>query len=122
MITKFQDLINRAIIIEDEHTHLSGETRKKERTDPRPVIHIHVRPQGPPPRHASTNQNPTAPTCGKRGGKHLTKDCLRGTGACFNCGKGGHHRANCPYPPKPTVLPAQQAQLMNPASKKGGGV
>ena len=40
-ITQFQDLVNRAFILENEHANLSEERRKKARVDPRPMMHQH---------------------------------------------------------------------------------
>ena len=39
----------------------------------------------------SQNVKPTCVTCGKR---HY-RECLRGTGSCFGCGKEGHKVRDC---------------------------
>ncbi|CAD6210559.1 unnamed protein product [Miscanthus lutarioriparius] len=80
-----------------------------------------TRPQMPLFKPSPTNYQVSAPKRGKCGGRHLTKDCLKGSGVCFNCGKEGHHRANCPYPTKPTVQPAQCTQVINQPVRRGGG-
>ena len=70
-ITQFQDLVNRAFILENEHANLSEERRKKARVDPRPMMHhprpmmpVPVRPHMPPPRPIPT-QPIFVPKCGK---------------------------------------------------------
>ena len=122
MITKFQDLVNRAIVLEDEHSQLGEERRKKARFDQRPMMQqTCARRQVPPSKLAPSNYQVSAPIRGKCGGKHLTKDCLKGSGVCFNCGKEGHHRVNCPHLAKTTVQPTQRTQVTNQPVGRGGG-
>lgn len=110
-ITEFQDLVNRAIILENEHSNLTEERRKRAKTDHRPSPSHTARPNmlqqppqryGPPkPRAFNPNfQRPITPQqpaalaikCARCGRGHLTKDCLQGTDACFNCGRSGHRK------------------------------
>ena len=136
-ITEFQDLVNRAIILENEHSNLTEERRKKAKTDHhhpppahRPRPHMpQQQPQiyGPPPQqpfnpplHIPITQPqpvPIAIRCGKCRGSHLTKDCLRGTDACFNCGQPGHRKIDCPYPRGASGTPPPRAFVPRPPTQ-----
>lgn len=103
-ITKFRELVDRVIIIENRQLAIEEERRKKSRMDQRFLMRSGynsvslVRPPmvGPicPPLPQAPRppfMPPKAPIkCHVCGGPHITRDCPKASVVCFGCGQKGH--------------------------------
>ncbi|KAF5464932.1 hypothetical protein F2P56_014969 [Juglans regia] len=69
--------------------------RRQQQQQLQPASHRDKRPFQDNAQRPQQGETGWLPMCGKCSKRHAGK-CLMGTGACFECGKEGHHLRDCP--------------------------